>query len=67
MSKSRPTVGYYQDAIIWHVDNDGVFHWGSPETRMKAIRQEQQRRIAARDEKHFRERDKTMPRLTRER
>lgn len=55
MSNRRPTVGIWQDAIIWHVDWEGVFHWGSPKARMAALARERARREDARDRKAFRE------------
>lgn len=55
MSEDRPRIGIYQGAIIWHVDDLGVFHWGSPAAREEAFLLEEARRDHARDEKLFRE------------
>ncbi|MCR9089478.1 MAG: hypothetical protein NXH97_22395 [Rhodobacteraceae bacterium] len=56
MSNDRQRVGFHEGAIIWHVDDLGIFHWGSPAAREEAFRREDARRDRARDEKLFRER-----------
>lgn len=55
MKRDRPRIGIYQGAIIWHVDEIGVFHWGSPPAREEAQQLEQAWRDHARDQKQFRE------------
>lgn len=37
MSDDKPSVGIWQDVIIWHVDENGNSHWGSPADRAKRI------------------------------
>lgn len=64
MSKLKKTAGVWQDAVIWHVNDVGMFFWGSPEARLDGIATEEGHRATARDRKAFREKrgaDKTLP------
>lgn len=55
MSNTKKTAGVWQGAIIWHVNEVGVFFWGSPEARMNGIAREEGHRENARNRKAFRE------------
>ena len=56
MSKKEPRIGVWQGAIVWHVDEVGTFHWGSPDAREEAVRREAAHRERARKQKLLRER-----------
>lgn len=45
----KPTVGFCDGAILWHVDDNGVSWWGSPAARAERLAEERSRpfRIAA--------------------
>ena len=43
----RPTMGFWNGAIIWHTDDLGNFHWGSPADRLARIAWEETRRAEA--------------------
>lgn len=45
----KPTIGVWEGRIIWHVDENGIFWWGSPADRAKRLAEERSRplRIAA--------------------
>lgn len=49
-------MGVHEGRIIWHVDDNGVFHWGSPAARIGAIQREAGRRRQAAKRKWLRER-----------
>ena len=56
MSKTEPRIGVWQGVIVWHVDEVGTFHWGSPDAREEAVQHEAAHRERARKEKFLRER-----------
>lgn len=50
----RPTIGIWADVIIWHTDEDGNSHWGSPAERLARIAWERNRLTQAGDEERAR-------------
>lgn len=51
----RPTMGFWNGAIIWHTDDLGNLHWGSPADRLARIAWEESRRKQAGLDQHARQ------------
>ena len=37
MSTPKPRMGIHNGMVIWHLDENGHFHWGSPADRAEVI------------------------------